>query len=177
MTSTLFRRNLKGTNQKKFFSIIGSICNITQNPDEFNKIFPNKLSIKKCNQQPELGQPTFWTHPHLFDSSSEKIQIKQEVTPGISKLEFEQRRDEYVKHLTNFQMFYFSSKFSRNEKNDLKSKTMSDWMLNGYDNLTLEKNFISVIPSAMVSFMAPDVPYTFRQNSDFLYLTGFKVKY
>lgn len=174
--STLFKRNFKFTIHRKFFSTFGSLFNQTQNPNEFNKtILVNKLSIKKCHQTAELGQPTFWTHSHLFDSSTEKDSNKQELTPGISKSEFEQRRDDYVKHLTNYQMFYFSSKFSRTEKNDLKNKTMPDWVLNGYDNLTIDKNFISVIPSAMVSFMAPDVPYNFRQNSDFLYLTGFKV--
>jgi len=40
--------------------------------------------------------------------------------------------------------------------------------------MTQNNNFIAVIPSAMTTFLAPDVPHMFKQNSDFLYLTGFK---
>ena len=36
------------------------------------------------------------------------------------------------------------------------------------------KNQIVVIPSAQKQFMSIDVPYQFRQNTEFLYTTGFK---
>lgn len=38
----------------------------------------------------------------------------------------------------------------------------------------MDHNFIAIIPSAMTTHMSPDVPNKFKQNSDFLYLTGFK---
>lgn len=42
------------------------------------------------------------------------------------------------------------------------------------DQCETDPNFIAVIPSAMLTFMSPDVQNRFKQNSDFLYLTGFK---
>lgn len=175
MTS-LFNKYLKNTNyQKKCFSILS--YKQSQNPtDNITKLIQQKQTTKKCqiNKISELGQTAHWTHPHLFSNPNEREVLKQEVTPGITKMEYEQRRDEYVKHLTNYQMFYFSSKFSPVEKSQLKNENSTKWLTDGYDNSTIDNNFIAIIPSAMTSFMAPDVPYTFRQNSDFLYLTGFK---
>ena len=173
MTSLLnkyLKNNIKY--QKKCFSIL----NIKQNTNttDLTKLISNKTKKCQLNNITELGQPAYWTHPHLFNSNNETNTSKQEVTPGITKQEFEERRDNYVKYLTNYQMFYFSSRFSKSEKEGLKSKKPADWLTTGYDNLTIDKNFITIIPSSMTSFMAPDVPYTFRQNSDFLYLTGFK---
>ena len=123
----------------------------------------------------ELGQPTHWTHAHLFDPPQpNETRQNQQVTPGITKQEFELRRDNYVNHLVNYQMFYFSSKLSGGEKKRLHGGSPSSWTMDGFDRLTSDQNFIAVIPSCLNSFMAPDVPNTFKQNSDFLYLTGFK---
>ncbi|RDD44374.1 putative Xaa-Pro aminopeptidase 3 [Trichoplax sp. H2] len=36
------------------------------------------------------------------------------------------------------------------------------------------KKYVAVIAANPVYYMAPDVPYPYRQNSDFLYLTGFQ---
>lgn len=112
----------------------------------------NTKEIKCCSKQKpaivEIGQPAVWTHAHLFDPSE-----KDQVTPGLTKQEFEHRRTNYVKNLTTYQKHYFSSKMK---------------------NLTAQNpSFIAVIPSAMTSFLAPDVPHMFKQNSDFWYLTGF----
>jgi Xaa-Pro aminopeptidase len=37
----------------------------------------------------------------------------------------------------------------------------------------MQKNSIALIPSNMTTIMTHDIPYTFRQNSNFYYLTGF----
>lgn len=116
------------------------------------KITSNAKEVKCCSKQKpaivEIGQPAVWTHPHLFDPSK-----KDQVTPGLTKQEFEHRRANYVKNLTTYQMHYFSAKMK---------------------NLTTQNpSFIAIIPSAMTSFLAPDVPHMFKQNSDFWYLTGF----
>jgi Xaa-Pro aminopeptidase len=94
----------------------------------------------------------------MFDSNS---MANQDVTPGITKQEFEKRREKYVEFLTNYQNYCFN-----NKKNSAIGANIK------VDELG--KNFIAIIPSNMTTFMAPDVPYTFKQNSDFLYLTGFK---
>jgi len=105
-----------------------------------------------------MGQATYWSHPHLFDAPQSNA---EQVLPGFSKPEFEARREQYVKFLTNYQAFLF-----KNNQYDLKSDSQSIH--------SSSTNFIAVIPSCTQAFMAPDVPYTFKQNSDFLYLTGFK---
>lgn len=97
-----------------------------------NNVSNTKVKCCSKNMLPvvELGQPALWTHSHMFDES------KDQVTPGLSKQEFVTRRDNYVKNLTSYQSFYFKSKNSSIKCN----------------------NFIAIIPSAMTSFMAPDVP-------------------
>jgi Xaa-Pro aminopeptidase len=37
----------------------------------------------------------------------------------------------------------------------------------------MKTNSIAIIPSNMTTIMTHDIPYTFRQNSNFYYLTGF----
>jgi Xaa-Pro aminopeptidase len=139
---------------RKFSFSILETKSISTSAIKLNDKITNNSSkeTKCCSKQKtpvvEIGQPTAWTHPHLFDPSK-----KDQVTPGLTKQEFEHRRDNYVKNLKTFQMHYFSSK--------LKEIT------------TQNPSFIAFIPSAMTSFLAPDVPHMFKQNSDFLYLTGF----
>ena len=107
-----------------------------------------------------MGQPTYWSHPHLFDLTGGG---NEEVTPGLTKKEYESRRDKYVTFLTNYQKYYYNGQGkSKNEAANIQDASYCD------------NSFIAVIPSCMTSFMAPDVPYTFKQNSDFFYLTGFK---
>ncbi|CAF0870543.1 unnamed protein product [Brachionus calyciflorus] len=134
------------------------------------------ITIKKCGGGKqivsELGQPTYWTHPHLFHTPNPS-EFNKQVTPGITRQEFEQRRFNYVTNLTNYQMLYFSTKLSSSEKTKYSSMPLNQWIQNGFDINTIDHNFIAVIPSSMTTYMAPDVPYPFRQNSDFMYLTGF----
>jgi Xaa-Pro aminopeptidase len=138
---------------------------------------PNN-AIKVCRTEPdELGQPAYWTHPHLFDaivattnadSGSDASDLLKQVTPGITKQEYEERRHNYVNHLLHYQMVYFSSKLSKTEKANVEELRKVD------KNMTWARNFIAVIPSCVNTFMALDVQNLFKQNSDFLYLTGFK---
>ncbi len=115
-----------------FFST--SSYNLNKNKTFVNDLTKLKPKVKCCsaNIPPvvELGQPTFWTHQHMFDESEDQ------VTPGLSKQEFANRRDIYVKNLTTYQSYYFKTKNNSNQNN----------------------NFIAIIPSAMTAFMAPDVP-------------------
>ncbi|XP_028407640.1 xaa-Pro aminopeptidase 3-like [Dendronephthya gigantea] len=83
-----------------------------------------------------LGQPTGVTHPHLMQNN--------EITPGISRDEYVQRRDNLIKVLRN-------THYGK-----------------------LHKRHILIFTSSPEYFMGPDVPYPFRQNSNFLYLTGYQ---
>lgn len=84
-----------------------------------------------------LGQPASQTHPFLMGEG--------EVTPGINKSEFKQRR-----------------------KNLVKLGVQS------YKGFKSVKDHLFILPSASVTYMTGDIPYVFRQNSDFLYFCGFQ---
>lgn len=83
-----------------------------------------------------FGQPAAQTHPHLLKQG--------EVTPGITKGEYQSRRTKILNSAI---------------------KTFS-----GVDSV---KDHIVIIPSATKSYMTYDIPYPFRQNTEFLYLCGF----
>ena len=67
-----------------------------------------------------------------------------EVTPGITKEEYQSRRHR------------------------LLNKVLE------HSQIGSARNHIIIIPSAPKSFMTNDIPYVFRQNTDFLYLCGFQ---
>lgn len=83
-----------------------------------------------------IGQPTSESHPHLLEEG--------EITPGITKKEYRDRRHKLL---------------------SLLAKT--------HFGETHDKHLV-IIPSNPVTYMTTDVPYPFRQNTDFLYLTGFQ---
>ncbi|XP_074630690.1 xaa-Pro aminopeptidase 3-like isoform X1 [Acropora palmata] len=83
-----------------------------------------------------IGQATPESHPHLL-----KI---DELTPGITKKEYRDRRHKLL---------------------SLLAKT--------HFGETHDKHLV-IIPSNPVTYMTTDVPYPFRQNTDFLYLTGYQ---
>lgn len=66
-----------------------------------------------------------------------------EVTPGVNKIEYQNRRVKLMEKI---------SKTARASSNN---------------------NHIVIIPSAPKVYMSHDIPYPFRQNTDFLYLSGF----
>lgn len=68
-----------------------------------------------------------------------------EVTPGISRAEFCVRRQRLMEAIW---------------KTKLHKKSVA--------------NHIALFPSASKSYMTHDIPYPFRQNTDFLYLSGFQ---
>ncbi|XP_064609057.1 xaa-Pro aminopeptidase 3-like isoform X2 [Liolophura sinensis] len=68
-----------------------------------------------------------------------------EVTPGISRAEFCYRRQRLMEAIW---------------KTKLHRKSVA--------------NHIALFPSACKSYMTHDIPYPFRQNTDFLYLSGFQ---
>lgn len=135
--------------------------------------------LKKCCAVPvveELGQPTYWTHPHLFRTST-TLELNKQVTPGLTREEFAQRRLNYATCLLNFQRIYFSSKITNKEKSSFVEtpfKLLNLSFSTSFSQSDNDQNFIAVIPSAMNTHMSPDVPNKFKQNSDFLYLSGFK---
>ncbi|XP_020627391.1 probable Xaa-Pro aminopeptidase 3 isoform X2 [Orbicella faveolata] len=83
-----------------------------------------------------IGQPTPDSHPHLME--------EDEITPGITKKEYRDRRQRLLSLL---------AKTHFGESHD---------------------KHLVIIPSNPTKFMTTDVPYPFRQNTDFLYLTGFQ---
>ncbi|KAJ8297916.1 hypothetical protein KUTeg_024447 [Tegillarca granosa] len=85
----------------------------------------------------KFGQPAVQTHPHLLREG--------EVTPGISKEEYSNRRRTLLEKV--------SKKFTK-QKN-------------------LNKH-IMIFPSASKVYMTYGIPYPFRQNTEFLYLCGFQ---
>jgi len=132
-------------------------------------------ATKRCQgRQPEqeLGQPTYWTHPHLFQTTKNATDLSKQVTPGLTRQEFEQRRQNYVTCLQNYQDLYFSLNTSAQDRANLVTDPFS--LLNPKSSTSSTSNFIAIIPSAMITHMSPDVPNKFKQNSDFFYLTGFK---
>jgi len=92
--------------------------------------------IPKLTSRRGIGQPTPETHPHLLG--------QLQITPGISKFEFKERRRRMLRLISNTAA---GKKF--------------------------DKHAIIILGSPM-KIMSGDIPYPFHQNSDFLYLTGFK---
>jgi len=74
-----------------------------------------------------INQPTPFSSPTLLKEN--------EITPGITRKEYAQRRDAL------------------------------------FDKMKL--NSILILPAAPQKYMSPDIVYRYRQNPDFLYLTGF----
>lgn len=70
-----------------------------------------------------------------------------EVTPGTTKDEYKARRYKYMEAIL--------------ETISLQSPELRN------------KNHLVIVPSATKLFMAEGIPYVFRQNTDFLYLSGF----
>ncbi|CAL7948080.1 unnamed protein product [Xylocopa violacea] len=66
-----------------------------------------------------------------------------EILPGIQRYEFEQRRDKLIENISSYACI-------RN----------------------LGKSHIVIIPSSSKVYMSGNIPYVFRQNTDFLYFTG-----
>jgi hypothetical protein len=138
---------------------------------KYNGIIRKNLSCCKIVERKELGQPTYLTHPHLFsiENKNEKIKLEDQVTPWITKLEFEERRYRYVNYLISYQNIYFSTELTSIEKSILaKNLIKSEPLL----NKSKIENFIAIIPSSVITYMSPDVCHNFKQSSDFLYLTG-----
>ncbi|XP_005105486.1 xaa-Pro aminopeptidase 3 [Aplysia californica] len=83
-----------------------------------------------------FGQPASQTHPHLI--------AEGEVTPGITRAEYHQRRCKLVQAAV---------------------KT--------FRGVKSVKDHLFIFPSSTTSYMTNDIPYPFRQNTDFLYFSGF----
>ncbi|XP_074553251.1 xaa-Pro aminopeptidase 3 [Halichoeres trimaculatus] len=103
------------------------------------------ISVKPGGLKPKtvppryLGQPSPFTHPHL---------IKQgEVTPGLSKSEFELRRHQLA--------------------------SLVEAQADRLGRSASSSSHVLVILSHPTRYMTNDIPYHFHQNQDFLYLSGF----
>lgn len=95
------------------------------------------------------GQPTSRTHPHLIRDG--------ELRPFVTKSEFEERRQRLVDSVCT-------------RSSGLKHIVSKHHFVPKV--LSLNSMLQIVIPSASKQFMSGHIPYVFRQNSDFLYLTG-----
>lgn len=83
-----------------------------------------------------IGQPTPDTHPHLMKSL--------EITPGISRQEYERRRNNLLSVLANTNAGH------------------------KYDKHAV------IIAGASTKLMTADIPYPFHQSTELLYFTGFQ---
>lgn len=84
-----------------------------------------------------FGQPASQTHPHLM--------LEGEVTPGMTKTEFYDRRSRLVQGAMEM-----------------------------YKGVKSVKDHLFIFPSSSTTYMTNDIPYVFRQNTDFLYFSGFQ---
>uniref|UniRef100_A0A0B7B652 Aminopeptidase P N-terminal domain-containing protein n=1 Tax=Arion vulgaris TaxID=1028688 RepID=A0A0B7B652_9EUPU len=99
--------------------------------NSIKRIFPVLSNVRN------FGQPASQTHPHLI--------AEGEVTPGLTKEEFHQRRCNLVKSA-----------------------------LESFKGVKSASHHLFIIPSASTVYMINDIPYPFRQNTDFLYFCGFQ---
>ncbi|XP_076319336.1 xaa-Pro aminopeptidase 3-like [Tachypleus tridentatus] len=86
------------------------------------------------------------TYGQITSKTHPDIIQEGQVTPGLTKVEFQDRRFRLMELIIQH--------FHRLKKNT--------------------KNHLIVIPSASKVFMSDKIPYPFRQNTEFLYLTGFQ---
>ncbi|XP_068575003.1 xaa-Pro aminopeptidase 3 [Cebidichthys violaceus] len=106
---------------------------------------PNrKISVKLGGLKPKtvppryLGQPSPFTHPHLIKHG--------EVTPGLSRTEYELRRHRLASLIE--------------AQSDRLGPSASS------------SNHVAIVLSHPTRYMTNDIPYPFHQNQDFLYLSG-----
>ncbi|XP_033111853.1 xaa-Pro aminopeptidase 3-like [Anneissia japonica] len=124
---------------KRFINLIrhykGTASNINSSNAKINcKSFSSAANIEIPERN--LGQPTPFAHKHLM--------AHDDITPGISRSEFKQRR--------NALMTSISRSASGSES----------------------KHHIVVVLSSEKKFMTDEIPYPFRQSTNFLYLSGFQ---
>lgn len=93
-------------------------------------------AVQRC-----LGQPTSYTHPFLMK--------KDEVTPGLTKENYQTRRHNLVELISN-------------EKSS------------SYQQDKMSEKHIIIVLGSPVNYMTQDIPYQFHQNTNFSYLTGFQ---
>ncbi|GAB6027263.1 hypothetical protein CHUAL_001548 [Chamberlinius hualienensis] len=102
----------------------------------------------KVTSQSNPNQSTAFVRPRVYGQptaySHPHVLKPGELTPGITVEEFQRRRLKLMQNLVSASLKRFKA-----------------------------DRVITVIPSATKVFMSEKIPYPFRQNSDFLYLTGF----
>ncbi|XP_013791183.1 probable Xaa-Pro aminopeptidase 3 [Limulus polyphemus] len=101
-------------------------------------------STASSSQEKQQNFPQ--TYGQITSRTHPDIIQEGQVTPGLTKIEFQDRRFRLMELI--LQQFH---RLKRNTKNHLV-----------------------VIPSASKVFMSDKIPYPFRQNTEFLYLTGFQ---
>ncbi|XP_017576113.1 xaa-Pro aminopeptidase 3 isoform X2 [Pygocentrus nattereri] len=87
-----------------------------------------------------LGQPSPYTHPHLIKYG--------EVTPGLTQMEFELRRQRLASLI------------------EAHAERLSG------SSRAADSAHVVIVLSHPIRYMTNDIPYPFHQNQDFLYLTG-----
>nr|XP_037286975.1 xaa-Pro aminopeptidase 3-like [Rhipicephalus microplus] len=100
--------------------------------------------------KPECGsrQPRLYGQPTA--ATHPHLLREDELTPGLTRQEFAYRRQKLIDDI--LQLCAFS----------------------GSPGTRTTKNHAVVVLSATKAYMSDKIPYPFRQNSDFLYLTGFQ---
>lgn len=108
---------------------IKSLCKVFNNVVVHQKYFSVVGPVLASSRK--YGQPTEWTHSHIIG--------KNEVNKGISKSEFQHRRQRLMENLQ-------------------KMKSTGTHIL--------------IIPASKRQYMIEKIPYFYRQDTDFRYLTG-----
>ena len=105
-----------------------------------------KMSAPVCSASlPSLSRPAVRCFGQPAAQTHPHLLSSGEVTPNITKEEYRRRRTMLV--------------------------TMARNMVKGCNSVD---DHLFVFPSACKVYMTNDIPYPFRQNSDFLYLSGFQ---
>lgn len=133
--------------------------------DTFSSIRGQQQACKVHPPAP-LGQPHHLTHPHLLEEG--------QVNPGIFKEEFVLRRHRLAEKI-------LASPSALKSKH--RAPVLSEWTFVSLLCMSLHaltcpggheryQSHLVLVPAAKRSFMVDKIPYFFRQDTDFRYLTG-----
>ncbi|CAH0552675.1 unnamed protein product [Brassicogethes aeneus] len=103
-----------------------------------------KTAVKKSIKDEQINSANKTFGQPTFTTHPHIITSENEVTPLITKEEYSNRRHNFVEKLVQH---------VKNQSNE-------------------NKRHLIVIPAATKQYMSDKIPYVFRQNSEYLYLTG-----
>lgn len=106
----------------------------------------------------QFGQPTQFTHPHLLQPN--------ELTIGLLPTEFAERRERLMERIAKHCV-----DFKRPQRNMVNSTYPQANSVKFHLIVSFSIAQV-IIPASPKKYMTGKIPYFFRQNTDFFYLTG-----